>query len=525
MSFFFLLNIKNMIPKYSIPIALLALLSLAGCQKLSEDPKGTLTPVTYFKTQADLDAALAGVYEQYSYDGSYGFTSRMTSYFGSDDLTTDPGLNKADMRDFDRLNGGSGNGSLTAEWQGPWQAIYQANNVLANYNKVNTTDELKRQAAGQAYFLRAWGYYNLVRTFGPVPVILTPIGADERPPRDSVVKVYTAIVNDLKSAKAWLPTSFAGQPGKANQFAARALLADVYLTMAGWPLNQSTFYNVAASEADTVIKQGPYNLSTSYDKVFTTNNTPESIFALQFNVSGGLPQRSYGCSCVPLEESGIDGSGGWDDYYSEINFFLNAPKCTRTNATFYTTIKLLQPNKTFKLVPWNSTETHAGHPYYKKFRAGLNGDGVKETDTSIITMNPSTNKALDIIRLPMILLDYAEASAMANNAPNAAGYTAVNQVRLRAGLPSQTPGLSATAFRDSVVFERAYEFAGEFGIRWFDIVRLQLLPKVIAARSATENQIPGPTINDPTQLAQKYLAPIPFNEMLRNPLWKQNAGY
>ncbi|MEJ0081886.1 MAG: RagB/SusD family nutrient uptake outer membrane protein [Puia sp.] len=137
--------------------------------ELNEDPKATLTPQTYFTSQSDLDAALAGVYTVLSYDGSYGFTSRMTSYFGADDLTTDPGLNKADMRDFDRLSGGSANNSLEAEWQGPWRCIYQANNLLANYQKVKTADSLKNQAAGQALFLRAWSYYMLVRTFGPVP--------------------------------------------------------------------------------------------------------------------------------------------------------------------------------------------------------------------------------------------------------------------------------------------------------------------------------------------------------------------
>lgn len=303
------------------------------------------------------------------------------------------------------------------------------------------------------------------------------------------------------------------------------MLADVYLTMAGWPLNQTNNYALAASEADSVIKNGPFNLSTPYDKVFSTNNSPESVFSLQYNVSGNLPQRGYGNSCVPLEESSLDGNGGWDDYYPEINFYKNAPKCTRTDATFYTTIKLLQTNKTFKLVNWDDVATHARHPYYKKFRAGLNGDGVKETDTSILSMNPSTNKALDIIRYPQVLLDYAEASTMATGNPSSAAYNAINLVRQRAGLPNLTAGLGGTAFRDSVVFERAYECAGEFGVRWFDIVRLQLLPQVIAGRDPSENAIPATISGSAAVLQQKYLAPIPFQEMILNPTWTQNAGY
>lgn len=513
-----------MIKTYSTISILLALLATVGCQKLDEDPKGNLTPAS-FTSQKDLDAAVAGIYEVYAWDGAYGFTSRMTSYFGSDDLTTDPGLNKQDQRDFDRLNGSSTNGSMNAEWEGPWRAIYNANSVIANYEHIKSDESLKTLAAGQAYFLRAWGYYMLVRTFGPVPLVLEPLDADARPPREDVSKIYDAIISDLKTARAMLPAPNApdypwkSQPGRANQFAARALLADVYLTMTGWPINENSYYALAATEADSLIKQGFYDLNTPYDKVFSTNGSSESVFSLYFKVSGNLPQRSFGSSCVPLDESGTDGSGGWDDYYPEINFYLKAPACSRTDATFYTTLKLKKSGNSFKLVPWNSTETHAGHPYYKKFRAGLNGDGVKETDTSIASINPSTNKALDIIRYPMVLLDYAEASAMANNAPTAASYNAINMVRKRAGLPNLTPGLSAAGFRDSVVYERAYEFAGEFGIRWFDIVRLQLLPKINADRSSQENPIV------PADISTRYLAPIPFNEMLRNPGWKQNPGY
>lgn len=512
--------------RYSITVALFLAASIFSCKKqLTENPKGNLTPVNYLKTQADLDAAVASIYAKYAVDGAYAFTNKSTSYFGADDLTTDPGLNKGDMRAFDQLNGSSTNASMQAQWNGPWTAIYQANNVITNYAQVNSTDDLKRKAVGQAYFLRAWGYYNLVRTFGGVPLVDKLISVNDRPPRASVSDIYNLIISDLKIAKSWLPVSYgdAKQIGRANQMAARAMLADVYLTMAGWPLKQTANYALAAAEADTVIRNGNYNLVSSYASVFTTNNNSESIFGIQFNVSGGSPNRTYGSSSVPLDEVADDGSGGWDDYYPEINFFLNAPKCDRTDATFYTTLKLRQGsgnNITFKLVPWNSSETHAGHPYYKKFRAGLGGDGVSETATAILSINPSTNKTTDIIRYPLVLLDYAEAQAMSSGGPSAATYAAVNQVRTRAGLPNLQTGLSAADFQKAVVNERAYEFAGEFGIRWFDIVRLQLLPQVIAARASNENPI-----NFTGDISQRYLAPIPQNDMYINSTWTQNPGY
>src|SRR5258706_2942484 len=503
--------------KYSIPLMILAVFS--GCVDLLENPKSRLTPITYFKTQTDLDASVAAMYLNLAKDGSWGFTSKETSYFGSDDYTTDPGLNKYDQRDFDRLSGGSSNQSMRSEWEGPWQAIYQANNIITNYDKVNSTAELKNDAAGQAYFIRGMCYYYLVRTFGELPLVLGTIDVNDRPPRSAVSKIYESGVADLQTAKELLGSALV--QGKANKYAASSLLADVFVAMAGWPLNQTSNYALSAADGKIVIDAGAYNLSTLYDKVFQTNNSPESIFSLYSNVAGSLPNRRFGSSNVPLEEVAKDGSSGWDDVYPEINFFKNAPVCTRTDLTFYTTIKLMQADKTtFKLVPWDSPETHAQHPYYTKFRAGLNGDGVKETGTEILSIQPSTNKATDIIRYPLVLLNYAEASAMAAGGPTTEGYAAINSVRLRAGLPDLAPGLTGPAFRDAVVYERAYEFAGEFGVRWFDIVRLQLLPQVIAGRDPVENQIP-----DGTNISQKYLAPIPFTEMTRNPDWVQNPGY
>ena len=127
--------------------AMSGLLLMTGCQKLNEDPKATIVPGSYYNTTADLEAALAGVYEVYAYDGVLGFTSRMTTYFGADDLTTDPGLNKQDMREFDRLSGTSQNGSLAV--YNVWKGIYQANNLLANYQKADAPDSEKTQVAGQ----------------------------------------------------------------------------------------------------------------------------------------------------------------------------------------------------------------------------------------------------------------------------------------------------------------------------------------------------------------------------------------
>src|SRR5258708_1295619 len=260
--------------KYSTSYYVIAVLLIAGlvtgvisgCQKLTEDPKGNLTPASYYHTQSDLDAAVAGMYIQLARDGAWGFTSKETSYFGSDDLTTDPGLNKGDQREFDELAGSSTNPSLPAEWNGPWQTIYNANYIIANYAKVNSTDALKNASAGQPYFIRGLFYYYLVRTFGPLPLVTVPLDVTVRPPRSPVDSIYRQIISDLQTAKTMLGT--AKVQGKPNTYSASAILTDVYLTMAGWPLKDASKYQLAATEAQIVMSSGVYDVNTPYDQVF-----------------------------------------------------------------------------------------------------------------------------------------------------------------------------------------------------------------------------------------------------------------
>jgi len=521
----------------SLAAVLTGLFLLSGCQDLDENPKSKLTPESYFKTPQELEGAIAAMYRALAPDDAWGFTSGWTSYFGADDMSTHPASNKADFRDFDRLQGDAGNNSMNNQWQGPWRSIYQANAVISVIDNVNFSSETeKNNAVGQAYFMRAISYYYLTRTFGDLPIITEGIDVDDRPDRQPTADVYNLVIDDLKKAEEYLPESWPGHPGKATRYAAKSLLADVYLNMAGWPLNNDSGYALAAAKADEVIKSGKYTLMAKYGDVFKTNNNSEAVFSLQYNTAGGLPRRSTGQFCVPEEEVSLNGEAGWCDFCTEVNFLRNAPKCERTDETFLTVIKK-KDGDSYKLLAWDDPETLLQHPYFKKFRYGVAdagttmGDGLQETDTEIIKMSASTDKTLDLIRYPMVLLNYAEASAMSGG-PTGASYDAINIVRRRAGLPDLTPGLSQTAFRDSVVYERAYECAGEFGVRWFDIVRLQLLPEVIAARQKGtwktdqywENEL-NPTYTSGENLQTRYLAPIPQAEMDRNPNWTQNKGY
>ena len=560
--------------RYLIFTALI-LAVFTSCMDLTEDPKAILTPGSYFNTPQEIEGVVAAMYRQLAKDGSWGFTSGFFPYFGSDDLSTHPASNKGDQRDFDKLSGtgtAGSNGGIGAMWNATWSGIYQANAIIDNIDKVDfssTTSSIgtKEQVVGQAYFVRGMAYFYMVKTFGPVPIIDGVADADDRPARSSIEDVYAFLLEDLKKAEQYLPDTWGVQKAKATKWAAKAMLSRVYINMAGWPLNQTANYALAASKANEVMTSGKFTLVPKYADVFRTNFNSECVFGLGYNVSGSLPRRSTGQFCIPDDEVSQNGQTGWHDYCTEINFFKRAPKCDRTDATFYTKIKKRGTRNAdgtynFTVLNWDDPATTTQHPYFKKFRTGVGaeglvngvpgviGDGCTETEGNgklgegtgayILQMNPSTGKSLDLIRYPGVLLDFAEATAM-SGAPNAAAYKAVNDVRKRAGLPDLTSGLGQTAFRDSVVFERAYEFAGEFGVRWFDIQRLQLLPKVIKDRlrgnypadkaTGWENQINtkvadgNGNILDAAFLQTRYLAPIPDSEMSRNPQWEQNAGY
>jgi hypothetical protein len=514
--------------KYWIPLSLVIASLFSGCQKLKEDPKGLLNPDQYYQSQKNLDAAIAGIYGSFNLDHGVGGVSFMVNAFGADDLSAHPASNKAEMRDFDRLAGTSDNPRIHANWVLYFMAISNANAVLANYQKVNSadaTEDSKNNAAAQALFIRAWCYFRLVKEFGTAPLILGPATVELRPSLASPKEIYDQVVADLQKAIDLFPASAVIEADRANPLSAKTLLADVYLNMAGWPLNQSEYYALAAATAKEVITSGKYTLVDDYATVFTTNNNSEATFTIKFDISN-KPTRNRGTFSMNEAEQPLGGPSGWHDFTTESNFYKNAPKCKRTWQTFSDTLYILNPDgKTYTRKPWNTVGTL--QVLYKKFRYGLgtpgNGDGCAETPTTLLTGSPSSGKDNDLFRYPMVLLDFAEASAMANNAVSQECYDAINLVRHRAGLPNLMTAPSAAAFRDSVVHERAYEFAGEYGIRWMDIQRLQLLPQIIAERNP--NEVVGLSASGAADPTTRYLAPIPLSELNLNPEWEQNAGY
>jgi hypothetical protein len=280
--------------------------------------------------------------------------------------------------------------------------------------------------------------------------------------------------------------------------------------MAGYPVKDNTKYALAAAKAKEVIDNEAaygYSLMASYADLwkFVNNINSETVFGLFYNhVVGDWSDNgtwANGNMNCPLSYKPGD-FGGWDDLFAELTFFKEFPSGPRKDATFLTQAK---KSPTDPVLTWQNYRTK--HPYYKKW---LDIPGWDENNASAY-FDWWSSRSVMVIRYAEVLLVYAEAKAMSGGT-DALAYTCVNRVKTRAGVPNLAGGLSATAFRDSVIVERKWEFAGnEPNARWFDMVRTETVESATAKRDPLEI----PLVNQPTKA--RYFAPIPSVDRVLNP--------
>lgn len=482
---------------------MIVIMFMFSCQDLEEDLSGTLVTDSFFKTEADLQAAVTATYYplvSQPWNG-FGSTRIWVPLMGADDLTTLPAGNKQDFKEFDNFSATAVNGAARfSGWLVPYQMVYAANNVLQNYEKVNGSEQVINEAVAQVRFLRAFAYFWMVRIYGELPLI-TDVTPDLTIARSPVSEVYDLIVEDLTFAEEHLPEAWPGNPGRPTVWAAKGLLAQVYLTMAGWPLKDESKYVLAAEKAKEVIDNSPHQLLENFAELWpiAADNNAEVVWSIQFcsitNCSSPYLSTHGGQTTQPSEE------GGWDDVFFEVGFYNRFPEGPRKDATFHV---VFTDSTHFE----NSV---TGHPYIAKYRSGAipGEEGFQHRHM--------TSRDLKYLRFAEVLLIYAEAQAMANS-PDASAYEAINRVRNRAGLDDLQPGLDNMAFRDAVIEERGWELAAEFS-RWFDLVRTEKVEAMNAYKAEKDMKPVNPITKD------KYLAPIPYSETLLNTNLTQNTGY
>lgn len=482
---------KQMRNKFLIMV--LILFSVSCSDFLNEDLSTCITLEN--ANLENLNAALTGAYKPLSNTWTMGFmnVSTIGILMGSDDLTSSRSSSKSYFREFDQYYVSNTNAYLLYIWNGCYKCIQGCNNIIANYQNASGDEAAIKQVAGEAYFLRAYCYFWIVRLWGKAPIVLEThiyiegiLSVNKSPTRD----IFDQIVSDMKMAEDFLANKKL-QPGRVCKGTAMALLAEIYLSMAGWPLNETSYYALAASKAKELIDNEAsygFGLMDDYAKLWpnATQNfdgNKEEVFAINFwgeeywNVNA-----LYGSAARPGEE------GGWDDFFCEITFFNDFPAGYRKDVTFQTQ---LEDGTTWQ-------NFIAQRPYYKKLQ------GPKLDWQNAIS--------LPLERMAEVYLVYAEAQIMATgNYTDANALEAINKiVRRAAGLPLNTPNPAVdltSATQDRIVEEKAWEFAGEY-CRWFDLVRLQKVEEVIAKKDPDEMQPRGPV---------SYFMPVPAKEILINP--------
>ena len=501
------INFKN-INKLIITSALFSFAFVISCVDLSEDPAGNgrLSPDGFFVTTTDIESGVASAFSRFH--TSLKTAHNFIALEGADDITTHKASNKADFREFDSYNASPANNWMAEfKWDPLWASISSCNAVINSWVDVEGSDdeiETKvKPAAAMAYYLRALSYFDLVRLWGDLPLLTTVLSTGEES-RSPVQDIYTLMYEDLAFAEKYLPAQWESSAGigKPSKMAAKALLAKIYLTNAGWPLKDESKYELAASKAKEIMDSNMFHLKSDFKDLWSEDNglasNGEGIFVFRMcsscaNVPG--PWAAGGkTNFLKIGFASEDG-GGFEDVLAEIQFFKDFPAGARKDATYYDNVNG---------VPWQ--DLRSGRPLFAKYGPNVGSIWAKSDEDIYIS------------RYADILLMFAEASNKASGAPSADAYKAINEVRTRAGL-ADLEGLSSIDFHKAVIAERGWEFAAEYTSRWFDLIRNEMVEEAAAHRDPDENGFGNPVSKD------NYLAPIPVRDITLNPNLTQNPGY
>jgi len=449
------------------------LVVLGSCENLLDnEPKSEINSENFYQTEQD---ALAAVFACYEYLGGGAFNDNFGGlyynyYWVIQALASDEGQNNDAVVDKQRLSTFTydpQNGPLFQVWRDAYRSIAATNIAIEHIPDIDMDDTERKALEGEARFVRGLVYFELVRMFGDVPLILNTVTSVEeanKVVRAPAADVYAQIVTDLQFAAQYVVASHEAEyAGRATRYSASAVLAKVYLTLGR--------YDECLAELDKVIASGKYQLWDDYADVFKidNNNGKEVVFSINFsNTDLFWESGQFNVRLLPNELNSTLNSWAWerptDNLYSS---FQDDDR--RKDVTFITSY--VKDGKPITFLP-----------HIQKY-----WDRAKEPNAS------STYNDLQLYRYADVLLMYAEASNE-KSGPSAAAYDAVNAIRQRARnhagdirnvLPDLS-GLSQEQLRDSILMERKRELAFE-GHRWFDLVRNKKLVELVLEAKPTAN--------------------------------------
>lgn len=464
--------------KYTL-INILLLSLMTSCEDLIEIdvPKNEIVSETLFTTDQTATSALIGTYGLLS-NYSTGITANLEVVSG---LASDELFNHAAITSRVQLssnNIAADNTILFGIWKGFYRVINNANGILAGLeNNDMVSQEAIDQLTGEALFLRALSHFYLVNLFNEVPYITTTnVEANNMVSRDEVSFVYEQITSDLNNAILLLPNDYSfnnGERVRANQSAARALLARLYLYTENW--------EAAEEQATLVLDQTTlYRLEDNLSDIFLDDpsNNKEAIWQLASLGWLETPGTTFiGDILIPLPFGPISSTAGGTTLSDEmIKLFELEPDDERFNQ-------------------WVGTA--GAYKFVNKYKNG------------IYNFNPGPPEHVMMLRLAETYLIRAEARVRLGDIPGA--QSDLNAIRNRAGL-SNTSATTSEEMLDAIAKERQVELFAE-GHRWFDLKRTGKASEVLSVIPRKDWQ------------ATDVLFPIPAQEIFNNSNLTQNPGY
>lgn len=464
-------------------------LALSACDnELDLQPEQSLSPEVTFTNEAGAQAALLGAYSATQDLDVFGGLSFVINEYMADNVRfvgSFPTLQE--INNYVTL---ASNGSIQTMWADHYYAILSANAVIDNVPGVvdpGFTDAERKQFIGEAKFIRALTYFQMVTLWGQpfqvnngntpgVPLVLTAgalVGNIVMPARNTVAEVYTQIEKDLTEALPDVAASFTAPDqmrGRATKGAINALLSRVALYKGEWAKT--------IQYADAILV-GNSMYALANDFTFYDANTSEDIFSIQMTAT----------------DNSRTGSGGLGGY------FLPASRGGRGDAPMSASIiaAYTPADKRFTSLSFTGTDaTTLSSTFSNKYK-----DGATNVDNS------------PILRVTEMVLNKAEALVKSTNSVNAEAITLVNRLRTRAGLAAFDAAqfADANALTTAILNERRLELAFE-GHRRMDLLRNGLPLRTSGATADISK--PG----DP-----KVVLPIPTREIDLGAALPQNPGY
>lgn len=465
--------------KIFITVFSLSIICSCSSDLLDVNPEAQKVSSQFYTNSTEIEQGIISVYGALQYTGQYQLGMPALGELPSDNTYDEVPANDAfTYGELDFFTIQPNNSLIASAWKDNYIGIQQANIILTRIKNIpDMTEALKNTRMGEMKFLRALMYFNLVRTFGDVPLVLketTNVNEYFGQPRTPVAEVYSAIEADLKESIDLLPAT-ATQKGRVTKGAALGILSKVLLTQKKFT-ESLTYLNQVESLG--------YQLLTDVTKIFdvANKNNNEIIFDVQF--ASGLNGNSEGSTAFQMfsPSGSVSGAKGHNLPTKEVYNLYTAGDTRR---------------------PAYIGLTSSGIPYSKKL--------VKTSNT---IADGGSNFV--VLRLADIFLMKAECYAEQNDYPNANLY--LNKIKTRAGIPNVNL-FTKELLLNEIDRERRLEFVGE-GHRWFDLLRTGKAIPVMKAHF-TGNQGYSTAQID----AHHLLMPVPQGQINTDPAIKQNPGY